>query len=123
MVIIIILALCVWMIDIARPLLFSHRYWIHLCTASIHVCVLDAVKVKSRMYMIAIGIIFVLLNIYELYYRIFTDWDQGILLFKYTIQEDKYASMKRSTKRNNIHTNYVVSVNGILPYSKTGNKN
>ena len=64
-VIIIILALCNWMIDIARPAtLFSSSIGFTYVLVVFVFVFLDAVKVKSRMFVIAIGIIFVLLNIY-----------------------------------------------------------
>ena len=60
---------------------------------------LDAVKVKSRVFVIVVGILFVLLNINNIYNRIFGDWDQGVVLLEYTIQGNKYTFMKRSVKR------------------------
>ena len=105
----IIIFICAsWMIDIAftaTSLSTIHR--IDISAGSMHVCISDAVKVKSRMFVMGIGIMFILLNIYELYYRIFTDWDQGVALFKYTIQGDKYTVMN-DYQTSNIHTNYVI---------------
>ena len=43
---------------------------------------LDAVKVKSRVFVIVVGILFVLVNINNIYDLIFRDWDQGVVLFK-----------------------------------------
>ena len=71
---------------------------VYMLKVSIFVFV-DALKVKSRVFVIAVGIIFVFGNIYFIYQRIFGDTDQGIVLFKYTIQGNKYNFMKRSTQR------------------------
>ena len=60
---------------------------------------MDVLKVKSRVLLIAIGVIFVLANMNEIYRRTFGDSDQGVVLFKYTIQSKEYKFMKRSTKR------------------------
>ena len=47
---------------------------------------LDAVKVKSRVFGIVFGMLFVSFNVSNIYHVIFRDWDQGVVLFKYTIQ-------------------------------------
>eukprot|EP00944_MAST-04C_sp_MAST-4C-sp1_P013159 g13159.t1 len=100
-VIIIVLSLCVAAIDIARPNnAFSPPngglYVLEVCAFVF----LDALKVKSRMFVIIAGIIFVSLNINEIYNRTFKDTDQGVILFNYTIHGNKYTFMKRSAKRS-----------------------
>ena len=57
------------------------------------------------------------MNIYELYYRIFTDWDQGVVLFKYTKRGQIYR-YKRSTKRAIYVQTMLFSVNGIYTLFK-----
>ena len=47
-----------------------------------------------------VGILFVLANINNIYNNIFGDWNQGVVLLKYTIQGNKYTFMKRSVKRS-----------------------
>ena len=79
---------------------------------------LDAVKVKSRMFVIAIGIIFVLANIHNVYNLIFGNWSQGVILFKYTIQGNKYTFMKRSTQRSIFIQIMLFSINGIYTLFK-----
>ena len=118
-VIIITLALCIWMIDIARPATSSSMILglIYLLIICIFVF-LDAVKVKSRVFMMVVGIFFVLLNIYEIYYRIFTDWDQGVVLFKYTIQGNEHTFMKRSVKRSVFIQVMLFSMSGIYTLFK-----
>ena len=79
---------------------------------------LDAVKVKSRVFVIVVGILFVLVNINNIYHRIFGDWDQGVVLFKYTIQGNKYTFMKRSVKRSIYIQIMLFSMNGIYTLFK-----
>ena len=79
---------------------------------------MDAVKVKSRMFVIAIGIIFVLANIHNVYNLIFGNWSQGVILFKYTIQENDYTFMKRSTKRSIYIQVLLFSIDGIYTLFK-----
>merc|ERR1711907_292199 len=38
------------------------------------------------------------MHIHNVYGNIFGDWNQGVVLFKYTIKGNKYTFMKRSTK-------------------------
>ena len=79
---------------------------------------IDAVKIKSRVFVIVVGIIFVLANINNIYIRSFTDWDQGVVLLKYTIQGNKYTFMKRSVKRSIFIQIMLFSMNGIYTLFK-----
>ena len=118
-VIILVLSLCNWSIDIARPATsFSPiNGLIYVLIVSAFVF-LDAVKVKSRVFVIAVGILFVFLNINNIYGNIFGDWDQGVVLFKYTIQGNKYTFMKRSVKRSIFIQIMLFSMNGIYTLFK-----
>ena len=83
-VIILVLALCNWSIDIARP---AHSVsvingLIYVLAVSAFVFI-DALKVKSRVFVIAVGIIFVLMNMNNIYDLIFGDNSQGVVLLKY----------------------------------------
>ena len=70
------------------------------------------------MFTIIIGTLFILINIYSIYSRIFGEADYGVVLFKYTIQGNEYTFMKRSTKRF-IYTQIMLfSVNGIYTLLK-----
>eukprot|EP00944_MAST-04C_sp_MAST-4C-sp1_P013632 g13632.t1 len=91
---------CIWAIDSARPntSLSSLNGFLYMLFVSGFVF-LDAVKVKSRMFMMVVGILFVVLNLYNIYGTTFTDWGQGVVLFEYTVQGSKYTIMKRSVKR------------------------
>ena len=79
----------------------------------------DAVKVKSRVFVIVVGILFVFVNIndYLLSY-LYRDSDQGVVLFKYTIQGNKYTFMKRSVKRSIYIQIMLFSMNGIYTLFK-----
>ena len=59
---------------------------------------LDTIKVKSRVFGILVGIIFVSTNVYNMYTLVFRNNEQDVVLLKYTIQENEYTFMKRSTK-------------------------
>ena len=85
-VIILVLSLCNLVIDIARPThsLSSIIGLIYVLTVCAFVF-LDAIKLKSRLSLIALGILFVFMHIYFMYNLIFRDWDQGVVLFKYTM--------------------------------------
>ena len=63
--------------------------------------------------MITVGSLFVLLNIINIYNLIFRDRDQGVVLFKYTIQENEYTFMKRSAKLSIYIQVLLFSMNGI----------
>ena len=65
-----------------------------------------------------VGTIFVLLNITNIYGNIFGDWDQGVVLLKYTIQGNKYTFMKRSVKRSIFIQLMLFSLNGIYTIFK-----
>ena len=79
---------------------------------------LDAVKVKSRVFVVAIGIIFMLLNVFNIYDRTFRNMDQGVVLLKYTINGSVYTFMKRSVKRSIYIQVMLFSMNGIYTLFK-----
>eukprot|EP00944_MAST-04C_sp_MAST-4C-sp1_P008611 g8611.t1 len=118
-VMILVFGLCNCSIDIARPATsfspINGLLYMLLVSAFVF---LDAVKVKSRMFVIVVGIIFVFFNINNIYYYIFTDWDQGVVLFKYNIHGNEYNFMKRSVQRSiNIQV-ILFSMNGIYTLFK-----
>ena len=61
---------------------------------------MDVVKLKSRMFVIIIGTLSTVLNIYNIYGNTFGNWNEGIVLFHYTIQGEEYTIMKRSIQRS-----------------------
>ena len=53
----------------------------------------------------------------------FGDWEQGVVLFKYTIQGNEYTFMKRSVKRSIFIQVLLFGMKVSTPYLKTGSKN
>ena len=61
---------------------------------------------------------FILLNMVNIYLYIFRDSAQGVVLFKYTIQDNVYTFMKRSTKRSIYIQIVLFGMNGIYTIIK-----
>ena len=61
---------------------------------------MDALKLKSRIFVIIAGSLSTLLNIYNIYGNTFGNWNEGVVLFNYTIQGEEYTIMKRSIQRS-----------------------
>ncbi len=122
-VIIIILSLCNLVIDVARPSrsLSPILGLMYMLLVSVFLF-LDAVKVKSRVFVMVVGIIFVLANISSIYSLIFGDSSQGVILLKYTVQGNEYTFMKRSTKRSIFVQVMLFSLNGIYILLKDKNQ-
>ena len=113
-VIILVLGLCNLIVDIAQPThalspVIGFFFMLTVCAFVF----LDAVKGKSRAFVIVLEIIFVSVNIYGICNYIFGDWDQGVVLFKYTIQGNEYTFMKRSFKRSIFLQVMLFSMDGI----------
>ena len=113
-VLIVALGLCNYTIDIVRPAsLFSPLNGLIYSLGLFAFLFLDAVKVKSRVFVIVIGIFFVSANIYNIYELIFGESSQGVVLLKYTIQGSEDTFMKRSTKRSIYIQIILFSMDGI----------
>ena len=69
-------------------------------------------------FVIVVGILFVLINVFGIYQRIFTDLDQGVVLLDYSIQQNKYTFMTRSTQRSIYIQIMLFSMNGIYTLFK-----
>ena len=52
------------------------------------------------LFVIIVGSLFTVLNIYNIYGNTFGNWNKGIVLFNYTIQGEEYTLMKRSIQRS-----------------------
>eukprot|EP00944_MAST-04C_sp_MAST-4C-sp1_P011862 g11862.t1 len=111
---ILVLVLCNWIIDIVKPesSFSSINGFLYVFIVSTFVF-LDAVKVKSRVFVMVFGILYVFGTIYNIYTIIFSDWYQGVVLFKYTIQGNEYTFMKRSTRRSIFIQIVLFGMNGI----------
>ena len=71
---------------------------------------LDAIKKKSRKFVLIVGFVFALGTLYLIYERIFSGTDVGVILFKYS---DNYVFHKRSIKRSCFVQIFLFSLNGI----------
>ena len=118
-VIIVMLGLCNWSIDIARPInpIDPLLGFLYLLGVSVFVFI-DALKVKSRMYAIVLGMLVVLLNVRNTYGVVFGSENKGIVLLKYTTQGNEYNLMKRSIKRSIFIQIFLFSMNGIYTLFK-----
>ena len=113
-IIILVLSLCNWVIDIVLPAqaispILGLMYMLAICIFVF----LDAVKVKHRMFVIVIGVLFIVLNINNIYHLIFGNWNQGVVLLKYTISGNEYTIMKRATQRSIFIQIVLFSTSGI----------
>ena len=113
-IIIVSLSLCNWAIEIGIPndsfaVLFGFLYTL-IISAFLS---FDAVISKSQYMVLGVGVIFVSLNLYNLYGNTLGDWNTGIVLLEYTIQGKKYSIMKRSTKRSIYFQVLLFSASGI----------
>ena len=61
---------------------------------------MDAVKLKSRIFVIIFGSLSTFLNLNNIYGNTFGTLNKGIVLFHYTIQGEEYTLMKRSIQRS-----------------------
>ena len=116
-VIIILLALCNLCIDLQDNVKMATMGFIYLVMVNIYIF-LDAVKIKSRMFVIVVGVLFALIHVFNVYNLIFGDWDQGVVLLKYAIQGNEYTFMKRSTRRSIYIQIMLFSMNGIYTLFK-----
>ena len=71
---------------------------------------LDAIKKKSRKFVLIVGFVFALGTLYLIYERIFAGTDVGVILFKYS---DNYVFHKRSIKRSCFFQIFLFGLNGI----------
>ena len=99
--IIIILSLSNWSITIARPMtpLSPILGFIYMVCVNTFVFI-DAMKLKSRIFVIIIGTLATVLNIYNIYGYTFGNWHKGAVLLDYTIQGEENSIMMRSTQRS-----------------------
>eukprot|EP00944_MAST-04C_sp_MAST-4C-sp1_P015771 g15771.t1 len=118
-VIIILLSLANLSIDIARPVGFDSLLSGLIYPLGVTTFVfMDAIKMKSRMFVMLVGILFIFVNIINIYNLIFGDWHNGVVLLDYSIQGNKYTIMKRSTKRSIFIQVLLFSMNGIYTLFK-----
>eukprot|EP00944_MAST-04C_sp_MAST-4C-sp1_P003228 g3228.t1 len=119
-VIILIFGLCIFIIEIARPKdpIRDPILGLLYVLGVFAFVFLDAVKLKSRVYVMVVGILFVLTTMNNIRNTIFSDVSRGIVLFKYTIRGNEYTFMKRSTQRSIFVQIVLFSMDGIYTIFK-----
>ena len=100
-VVIVTLTAINWAIEIERPSapLSPLNGLIYMLAMNAFVFI-DAMKLKSRIFVIIIGSLCTILNINNIYNNTFENWNKGVVLFNYTIQGEEYTIMKRSIQRS-----------------------
>eukprot|EP00944_MAST-04C_sp_MAST-4C-sp1_P006762 g6762.t1 len=113
-IIIVALTLFNLAIDIGRPQNpFSPIYGLIYLLITNLLIFTDALISKSRYIIVGVGILFVVLNFYNLYENTLGSWDNGTVLLKYYVQGNEFIIMKRSTKRSIYLQLILFSANGI----------
>jgi hypothetical protein len=111
-VMILLSGLCLFAVDFFRrnhtiiSPIYGFIYFVGLCLF----VSLDAVKKKSRVFVLVIGSLFAFLTLWNIYDRTFNGTDVGVILFQYG---DDYVFYKRSTKRSCFIQILLFSLNGI----------
>jgi len=115
-VFIFILACCICSIDIANPTLplLSPMLGVLYIIVTQAFIFVDALKSKSRIFLIVIAFVNTILNLYCVYGHTFDDWGKDVVLFNYTIRGEVYPIMKRSTKRSIFLQILLFSMSGLL---------
>ena len=118
-VVIVLLSICNCIVDIERPgtPLSPINGLVYMIGVNMFVFV-DAMKLKSRLFVIIIGSLFTLGNLWNIYNNVFGNWSKGVVLFDYKIQGEGYTFMKRSTKRSIFLQIILFSMTGIYTMFK-----
>ena len=111
--IIVFFSLCNLGIDIGVPSEGSVASSVIFLVFVLFVIFLDAVKLKSRNFLLIIIFNFVILNIFNIYGNTFSDWNKGVNLIEYNIEGEKYTILKRSVKRSIFLQILLFSVEGL----------
>eukprot|EP00942_MAST-04A_sp_MAST-4A-sp1_P014094 g14094.t1 len=113
-VVIVVLTICNCVIDIAQPLSsFTPIYGLIYLVGVNMFLFTDAIKLKSRIFVIICGSVFTVLNLWNMYNNTFGSSNNGVVLFRYTIQSKEYTFMKRATKRSIFLQILLFSISGI----------
>ena len=108
-VIIILLTILNWIIEIGRPMTPTSPIMGFIYMVAVNAFLfIDAMKLKSRIFVIIIGSLCTILNIYNIYGNTFGNWNKGIVLFNYTIQGEEYTIMKRSIQRSICSSSFII---------------
>eukprot|EP00942_MAST-04A_sp_MAST-4A-sp1_P013238 g13238.t1 len=111
-----------WAIDIGRPhnLVSPVLGLIYLLVINAFIFI-DAVKLKSRKFVVFIGSVFIMLNLYNIYGNTLGNWNHNVILLKYTVYGEEYKLMKRSIKRSMFLQMILFSMSGVYTMFKDKN--
>ena len=113
-VVIVVLTICNWIMEIGRPMTQISPLMGFLYMLIINAFVfIDAIKLKSRIFVLMAATLSTLLNLFNIYGVTFTHLNNGIVCFDYTIQGENYKILKRSIQRSIFLQILLFSVAGI----------
>ena len=113
-VVIVVLTICNWIMEIGRPMTQISPLMGFLYMLIINAFVfIDAIKLKSRIFVLMAASLSTLLNLFNIYGVTFTHLNNGIVCFDYTIQGENYKILKRSIQRSIFLQILLFSVAGI----------
>ena len=96
-----LLSICYFVMEIGKPTSSISPYLGVTYMLIVHAYIyFDAVILKSRYLVLGIGVLFVIINVYNLYATTLGDKDIGVILLQYTIRGEHYMIMKRATQRS-----------------------
>ena len=112
--IIVVSVILILLIDILKPWnSFSWVFGLIYMVTTLNILLLDAVRKKNRWFVIYCGVIFTLINVLNIYDRIFGTVDAGVILVEYSIGGKKLNFMKRDVKRSMYLNIMLFSLGGI----------
>ena len=112
--IIIVSVIMIFLIDTLKPHnSFSWMFGLIYMVTTLNVLLLDAVRKKNRWFVIYCGALFSLINILNIYDRIFGTVDVDVVLMEYSISGKKLHFMKRDVKRSMYLNIMLFSISGI----------
>ena len=112
--IIIVSVFMIFLIDTLKPHnSFSWMFGLIYMVTTFNVLLLDAVRKKNRWFVIYCGALFSLINILNIYDRIFGTVDVDVVLMEYSISGKKMHFMKRDVKRSMYLNIMLFSISGI----------
>ncbi len=109
-------------IDVVKPeTSFSSLFGLIYLVLILCVVFMDAVKFKSRASVIVLFVLFILLNMWNVYSNTFSTGENGVELTKYTINGKELVLYKRSVKRSIFIQVSLFSISGIYVMMKDKN--
>ena len=114
-VVIVILTISNFIIEITRPFdgVSPFMGFVYMLFVNTFVFV-DALKLKSRFFVLVVGSFFLVINLYNIHGLTIKNWQNGIVLFQYTIDGQKHSIMKRSVQRSMFIQITLFCMNGLF---------